>query len=347
MNIEEYRILAISLISLGTIFISLLYYSYKNAHSYYEEISLNKKTTLNGLINFSFIKKFQNFNSLEFQLLKKDITIIQRLNFTKLILDIILNYILTYILIINIDNYILNELIFKEMFFYVAPFVFVLLINIRSSFLSKLYEEWNSLWFLKTANININNIINSKIIFGYVYNFIFNHPFLILLFIYFNYNSIYIFIIIISIIMLDIYLKLFLSYYFDVKTNIFINDFLKSFIHIFLEFIFIGLSLILYRSNVEYNYIYTILIFSLIITNYGTPIKYYLLELLVNFYFIGMISSIFISISIISLKIIDTNNSTLILYKTIWFIITILTSSLFLRKIMNNKIKERMIKTDI
>jgi hypothetical protein len=147
--------------------------------------------------------------------------------------------------------------------------------------------------------------------------------------------------------MLDVYLKLFLSYYFDVKTNIFINDFLKSFIHILIEFIITGLYLFLYKTNIEYSYLYTIFLFSLIITYYEVPIKYYLLELIVNFYFIGMISSIFISISIISLKIVNTNSSPLILYKTIWFVITTLSSSLFLRKIMNNIIKERMIKTEI
>jgi hypothetical protein len=191
----------------------------------------------------------------------------------------------------------------KEMLFYVTPFIIILLINIRSNFLTQLYNEWNSLWFLKTTNITINTIINSKIIFGYIYNIVFNHPFLIILFIYLGYNGIYIFMIIISIILTDIYLKLYLSYFFNMKTNIFINEFLKSFIHILIEFLLIGLYLFLYRTNIEYMYVYTILIVSLIITKYDIPVKYYLLELLVNYYFLGIISVIFISISMISLNI--------------------------------------------
>jgi hypothetical protein len=347
MNSNDYYILFISIISMFVMFLSLLYYSYINAVNYYENVSYNKKTITYGSTDLSLTKIIENINSLEFQLFQKDYTIIQRLNGKKLISDIILNYSLVYILIINLNNDILRSLIFKDMIFYISPFVLILLINIRSNFLSKLYDEWNSLWFLKTSSVSIDKIINSKIIFSYVYNFIFNHPFLIFLFIYLGYNGFYIFIIIFSVILLDVYLKLFLSYYFNSKINIFVNDFLKSFIHILLEFLLIGLNLLLYVTNIEYMYIYTVFLFSLIITKYDVPIKYYILELIVNNYFVGMISIIFISISMISLRMMEANNSTFILYKMIWFIITILASSLFLRKIMSNIIKERMIKTDI
>jgi hypothetical protein len=43
-----------------TIFISLVYYSYKKAYNYYEEISSIKKTIPNNLPNFPLIKKLQN-----------------------------------------------------------------------------------------------------------------------------------------------------------------------------------------------------------------------------------------------------------------------------------------------
>jgi hypothetical protein len=236
-----------------------------------------------GKISFSL----KHAKSKTSSLLQKDALMILRNYGVQLSASLVFSFILSFVML-RYQNRLLAQIITKDIFL-IFPLLTVIYLKLTLAPSDSIDEEWGASWLLQTSHVSKDMLVHAKVLFGYIISVPFVLPLLGLIIIMDQNSWGPQFGIVINLIFLFHPMKLFATNLFSNGSDLSIDLFLSNFLQIVMMFFFwIGFTIV-NNFTVFTIFLYSTILASLFVTRYGTPIKYYFLELISNIYFFSLL----------------------------------------------------------
>ena len=296
--------------------------------NHYSELALVNQDKLFGNILFPF-----NYGkSKNYQLLHKDALLLVRNYGIQIVTSLFFTYGLSYGLIRYRDSilsYFLNRALLRS----ALPFLMIIYLKMILVPSENIDKDWGSTWLLRSSNISQEIMVNTKVSFSYIITIPYILPLLSSLYVLED-NSWTNLILAVNLVVLYSPIKTFTSNYFNSGYDQSLDLFLSNFLQIFSMFMFWIFFTSLYNAQVSMMFIYSTIIATLFFTKYGKPIKYYVFELISNFYFFTLLLAVFLGILLMLIAFLRTTylfQNSGDVFRIIWILIASFSTSFIVK----------------
>jgi len=296
--------------------------------NHYSELALVNQDRLFG----RFVFPFNYGKSKNYQLLHKDALLVVRNYGIQIATSLFFTYGLSYGIIRYQDSIsllFLNRGLLRS----ALPFLIIIylkMILVPSEIIDK---DWGSTWLLRSSNVSQERIVDTKVSLSYLITIPYILPLLASLYVLEN-NPWTNLVLVINLVFLYSPIKTFTSNYFNTGSDQSLDLFLSNFLQILFMFMFWVFFTSLYNTQVSMMFVYSTIIATLFFTKYGKPIKYYVFELVSNFYFFTLLLAVFLGILVMIIAFLRTTYLFQIsgnVFRITWFFIASFTTSFIVR----------------
>jgi hypothetical protein len=296
--------------------------------NHYAELALVNQDRLFG----NFVFPFTYDKSKNYQLLHKDALLVVRNYGIQVATSLLFTYGLSYVIIRYRDS-ISSLFLNRDLLQSALPFLLIIYLKMVLVPSDIIEKDWGSSWLLRSSNISQEIIVKSKVSFGYLTMIPYILPLLASLYVLEN-NSWTNLILMINLVFLYSPIKTFTSNLFNSGSDQSLDLFLSNFLQILTMFMFWIFFTSLFNTQVSLMFIYSTIIATLFFTKYGKPIKYYVFELISNYYFFTLLFAVILGIFLMLIAFLRTTylfqNSGNI-FRMIWLIIASFSTSFIVK----------------
>jgi hypothetical protein len=317
-------ILLLGVLTSASISMSRNYYGV----NHYSELALVNQDRLFGRFTFPF-----NYGkSKNYQLLHKDALLVVRNYGVQIATSLVFTYGLSYGIIRyrdSISTLFLNRGLLRS----VLPFLIIIYLKMILVPSEAIDKDWGSTWLLRSSNISQKRIVNAKVSLSYLITIPYILPLLASLYVLEN-NPWTNLILVINLVFLYSPIKTFTSNYFNTGSDQSLDLFLSNFLQILSMFMLWGFFTSLNNTQVSIMFVYSTVIATLFFTKYGKPIKYYVFELISNFYFFTLLLAVFLGIFLMIIAFLRTtylSQNSWDVFRATWFLIASFSTSFIVK----------------
>jgi hypothetical protein len=317
-------LLLLGALASGSICMSRNYYG----DNHYTEQALVNQDRLFG----RFLFPFNYGKSKNYQLMHKDGLLVVRNYGIQIATSLFFTYGLSYGIIRYRDS-VSSLFLNRDLLLSALPFLIIIYLKIMLVPSEIIDKDWGTTWLLRSSNISQERIISAKVSLSYLITIPYILPFLASLYVLEN-NPWTNLILVINLVFLYSPIKTFTSNYFNSGSDQSLDLFLSNFLQILSMFMFWIFFTSLNNTQISMMFIYSTIVSTLFFTKFGKPVKYYVFELISNFYFFTLLLAVFLGILLMMIAFLRTTylfqNSGNI-FRTTWFLIASFATSFIVK----------------
>ncbi|MDP7443602.1 MAG: hypothetical protein QGI87_04520 [Candidatus Bathyarchaeota archaeon] len=184
---------------------------------------------------------------------------------------------------------------------YLLPFIIILFLHLFSPGALIFRDEARLMWLLKTSDLSIEALLVAKYAYSVVMTLLYTLPLILMVLLAAIDNKLTVIFLVVNVIFIHSSIQMVASsFFFSYSKKVLDGGFMLSFVQIAVSFAIVGLYLSILFLHPSVLLFVSCMVISLVITKYGKPKLYYIIDLLSNFYVVGLISSLLIGFTLIS-----------------------------------------------